>query len=236
MKSLRINLLCFFTGLTMTVSFGQNNVGIGTTTPSPDAVLEMESTDQGVLVPRMTTAQRNAILNPSEGLMVYDTQEDCFFFFESTSSSWRNLCKPQKYHVYGTSGRSGVIDDGAPPAVQPGMSQTFTLSSPATVMIWATIGALTTTSTSGSYAIVDMIIYANGNFLPNGGWNRFSVVNPTNMNAIGNSAINTMISLPAGTHTIELRTQVSGGDSPVDIGGDSSLEVNPGEMTILVLD
>ena len=48
----------------------QNNVGIGTTTPNPNSVLEMQSTTQGVLVPRMTTAQRLAIAVPTEGLMV----------------------------------------------------------------------------------------------------------------------------------------------------------------------
>ncbi len=44
---------------------------IGTTTPSPSAVLELNSTSAGFLVPRMTYAQMNAIASPAEGLTVY---------------------------------------------------------------------------------------------------------------------------------------------------------------------
>ncbi|MFZ4058154.1 MAG: FISUMP domain-containing protein [Ferruginibacter sp.] len=46
------------------------NVGIGT--PAPITLLEVNSTTNGVLLPRMTTEQKNAIVNPIEGLEVYD--------------------------------------------------------------------------------------------------------------------------------------------------------------------
>jgi hypothetical protein len=48
-------------------------VGIGTTTPSASAQLEVNSTSKGFLPPRMTGAQRNAIASPVAGLMVYCT-------------------------------------------------------------------------------------------------------------------------------------------------------------------
>jgi hypothetical protein len=51
------------------------NVGIGTATPNASAQLEVSSTNSGFLPPRMTYAQRNAISNPSQGLMIYCT--DC---------------------------------------------------------------------------------------------------------------------------------------------------------------
>ncbi len=51
------------------------NVGVGTTTPNASAVLDASSTTQGFLPPRMTYAQRNAIVNPAAGLIVYCT--DC---------------------------------------------------------------------------------------------------------------------------------------------------------------
>lgn len=39
------------------------------------AILEIKSTSRGILLPRMTTAQVNAISNPPEGLMVYDNND-----------------------------------------------------------------------------------------------------------------------------------------------------------------
>ncbi len=55
-------------------SFAQR-VGIGTTNPHPSAELDVSSTQRGLLPPRMTFAQRNAIPNPAAGLMIYCT--DC---------------------------------------------------------------------------------------------------------------------------------------------------------------
>lgn len=51
------------------------NVGVGTGTTAADAsaVLELKSTTLGLLPPRMTTAQKNAVSAPTEGLIVYDT-------------------------------------------------------------------------------------------------------------------------------------------------------------------
>jgi hypothetical protein len=60
------------------------NVGIGTT--SPAAKLDIESTTSGVLLPRMTTAQVNAISSPSNGLTVYNTTLNTLCFYNG--SSW----------------------------------------------------------------------------------------------------------------------------------------------------
>lgn len=48
-------------------------VGIGTTSPDPSAILDVTSTSKGVLVPRMSGAQRLAITTPADGLLVYQT-------------------------------------------------------------------------------------------------------------------------------------------------------------------
>ncbi|MCU0327576.1 MAG: hypothetical protein MUE53_01185 [Chitinophagales bacterium] len=48
-------------------------VGIGTTSPDNSSELEIKSSNRGLLIPRMTAAQRNAIGSPADGLLVYQT-------------------------------------------------------------------------------------------------------------------------------------------------------------------
>jgi hypothetical protein len=52
------------------------NVGIGTSAPNAAALLDVTSTTAGFLPPRMTTAQRDAITSPPNGLMLYNTTTD----------------------------------------------------------------------------------------------------------------------------------------------------------------
>ncbi|MBO2008112.1 hypothetical protein [Hymenobacter negativus] len=49
------------------------SVGIGTTAPDAKSALEIRATDKGLLIPRLTQAQRLAITSPPQGLMVYQT-------------------------------------------------------------------------------------------------------------------------------------------------------------------
>ncbi|HSK12591.1 MAG TPA: hypothetical protein VK907_05215 [Phnomibacter sp.] len=67
----------------------QNGVGIGTPTPHASALLDVSSTTKGMMAPRMTTAQRNAIASPAKGLMVYDTDMNSLFHYNG--SAWANL-------------------------------------------------------------------------------------------------------------------------------------------------
>ena len=48
-------------------------VGIGTTTPEPFAALDITSTTKGLLIPRMTAAERDAITSPAQGLIIFCT-------------------------------------------------------------------------------------------------------------------------------------------------------------------
>ncbi len=60
-------------------------LGIGTNNPDPSAALDIVSTTQGVLHPRLTTAQRNAISSPAEGLTIYNTTDKCIQFWDGTA-------------------------------------------------------------------------------------------------------------------------------------------------------
>ncbi|WP_340065052.1 hypothetical protein [Ascidiimonas aurantiaca] len=64
-------------------------IGIGNTSPDPSSILDIQSTTQGLLTPRMTTAQRTAISSPAEGLMVFDTDLNAFYYFNG--SVWTRM-------------------------------------------------------------------------------------------------------------------------------------------------
>jgi streptogramin lyase len=66
------------------------SVGIGTTTPHGSARLEINSTTQGILIPTLTTTQRNAISNPATGLLVFQTNGTPGFYYY-TGVMWINL-------------------------------------------------------------------------------------------------------------------------------------------------
>ncbi len=61
-------------------------VGIGTTTPNASSLLDIVSTNKGILIPRMTLVQRNAIASPAVGLLVYVTDRaGGFYYYNGTS-------------------------------------------------------------------------------------------------------------------------------------------------------
>src|SRR5215471_19177629 len=61
--------------------------GIGTTTPDACSLLEVKSTTQGILIPRMTLTQRNAIVSPATGLMIFQTNSTPGFYYYS-GTAW----------------------------------------------------------------------------------------------------------------------------------------------------
>jgi hypothetical protein len=65
-------------------------VGIGTTTPNASAALDISATTKGVLVPRMTSAQKSAIATPATGLLVYQTDGTTGFYYYN-GSSWQSF-------------------------------------------------------------------------------------------------------------------------------------------------
>lgn len=86
------NFFLFLMVLYSTTSFSQNNIGIGTHAPDPSAVLDLTAKDKGFLVPRLSANERTAITNPALGLLVYDLDTQCYFYFNGATMSWQNLC------------------------------------------------------------------------------------------------------------------------------------------------
>ena len=66
-----------------------NNIGIGTESPDESALLELNSNSKGFLPPRLTNAERDAIVNPIAGLFIYNIDENIFQTFNGLF--WQSL-------------------------------------------------------------------------------------------------------------------------------------------------
>ncbi|MEI6142508.1 MAG: hypothetical protein WCP85_24745, partial [Mariniphaga sp.] len=79
------------------------NVGINDdgSTPDNSAMLHIKSTSKGLLIPRMTETERNAIVNPADGLLIYQTNATYgFYFYKSDLLAWIPLLKNQELDPY----------------------------------------------------------------------------------------------------------------------------------------
>jgi hypothetical protein len=85
MKNISLLLL----GLAGFFAGWSQNVGIGTATPNASAMLDISSNNKGLLMPRMTSAQRNAIVSPAKGLMAFDSSQNSFWYY--TGSGWKEI-------------------------------------------------------------------------------------------------------------------------------------------------
>lgn len=72
------------------ISQNQVGVGIGIALPDPSAILDVSSVNKGVLVPRMTTNQINTIPSATNGLLVYNTDSNCFNYYKN--NAWVSFC------------------------------------------------------------------------------------------------------------------------------------------------
>ncbi|PSR04757.1 MAG: hypothetical protein BRD50_02900 [Bacteroidetes bacterium SW_11_45_7] len=92
MTSLVRSLICIIllTGIFCGQVYGQKSVGIGTTNPNPNSIMDLSTTDKGFLLPRMSTSQRNAIPTGAaeEGMLVYDNTNDKFYYWDASQSQW----------------------------------------------------------------------------------------------------------------------------------------------------
>lgn len=64
---------------------------VGGSTIDAKAIVDIESTTKGVLFPRMTTTQRDAISSPTAGLMIDNTTTNQFERYDATAARWKAL-------------------------------------------------------------------------------------------------------------------------------------------------
>jgi len=100
-----------------------NGVAVNTdeSAPNASAMLDIKSTTKGLLIPRLTTVQRNAISSPATGLLVYDTDDDIYYYHNGSSwvkvgdgmgdhSATQNIKLNNKY-LSGDGGNEGIYID-----------------------------------------------------------------------------------------------------------------------------
>ena len=71
------------------LTFAQVAINNNGNKPSSSAILDVSSASKGMLMPRMTAAQRKAISNPEVGLLVYDLDKQTLYLFDG--AQWRPL-------------------------------------------------------------------------------------------------------------------------------------------------
>ena len=79
-----------------TASIGSNS------TPNPSAILDVSSTSKGFLPPRMTSSQRTNIATPADGLLVFDSDTQSYWFRQS--GAWTELPKNNYWQLNGSAG------------------------------------------------------------------------------------------------------------------------------------
>jgi hypothetical protein len=115
--TLRLRILVIILTGVVTYKANAQSMGISNTVITPDnsSILEMRSTNKGMLLPRMTTTERDAISSPAVGLMVYNSSTNKFNFFNGTVwtefgsgqsiiSTLNNLSDPTQTFATGTTG------------------------------------------------------------------------------------------------------------------------------------
>ena len=98
------HVITLVTGLLVQPLVAQG-VGIGTSTPHPSAILELSSTTKGLLIPRLTEAERQALPDPATGLLIFNTTTGELNFYNG--SSWRRIPSNAVSAASGTGTPSG---------------------------------------------------------------------------------------------------------------------------------
>ena len=80
----KISVLIVFIMLVSTAVLAQVAINADGSPPDPTAMLDVSSINSGLLIPRISTAARNLIPSPATGLLIYNTDENLFNYFDGS--------------------------------------------------------------------------------------------------------------------------------------------------------
>jgi hypothetical protein len=76
---------------TLSGSFAQVSIDTYGSQPDPSAMLDVKSTNKGILIPRMTNNERNSIASPAASLLIFNTTTRCFEAYNEVTSNWETI-------------------------------------------------------------------------------------------------------------------------------------------------
>lgn len=196
----------------------------------PSAMLDVSSTNKGALIPRMTTAQRDAIASPAVGLLIYNTSTNQFNYYNGTA--WVTT-EQSGGDAYGTASLA-VTSSTTTFTIIPGLTQTVNVPANSVLQISTNGGFFTNSILINGQSTVDVAIFIDGVAPTNGAWQRFTAANTSGVaNMINNFAMSKTAALSAGNHTIDVRVRYISGSSST-VGGNNT-SVLQGTLSIVVL-
>jgi len=80
-------------------------------TANPSAMLDVKSLTKGMLVPRLTTTQMNAVSSPATGLLIFNTSQNCYYFYNGTA--WDNLSYGNAGGIWSQSGSNVYLTNSS---------------------------------------------------------------------------------------------------------------------------
>jgi hypothetical protein len=114
-------LVLFLCLVSRTLAHAQVAISTDGSLPDNSAILDVNSTDKGMLIPRMTAAQRDAIVSPATGLLIFCTDDNLIYSNNGTTDEpWWLIVNSKWYSngpdIYFAGGKVG-IGTSAPSAV-----------------------------------------------------------------------------------------------------------------------
>jgi hypothetical protein len=212
------------------------NVGVNSTGAAPDAsaMLDVSSTSGGMLVPRMTTAQRNAIAAPATGLLIYQTDGVAGFYYYN-GTAWVTFSQNLYQNTYQVVGTGAVTASSTTWQILPGLTTTITLTQNAKVYITAD-GGVQNAGAASTNSIIDVAIHNNGGLLNDGGFKRVAAINTNSTTGMFEYfSMGTVLTLAPGTYTIDVRSRKSTSTTAnATVSGNNS-SVLQGIMTVQIV-
>ena len=191
------NIFLVLLMLSFGISFAQ--VGIGTLTPDPSSLLDVTSTTQGILLPRITTSQREEIAGTA-GLIVYNLEDKVFNTF---NSNWNDLSTGYKSVSSSLATTTTSITD----ALTDGMS----ITPRAGIYLVSFSSQFKNVAATPATALATFSVYVNGIQIPD------SVRKLTSLITAASVELQTVVTVVSG-QTIEVKWNIDSVANTLSLG------------------